>query len=108
MFLSIASVPTAILFDIIPHSNSWIVVSIIKLLRLVSYKPIFHMFKYFEKVSMSLTLIVQAIFLYYAAVHFFGCLFIHITTLGEGLDPLTTWEKRIPVRVPLPQEITAY
>jgi hypothetical protein len=53
---------------------------------------------------MMLVRIIRAILLYYAAVHFFGCIFIHISTFEEDFNPIDTWIRRIPNRHLLPQE----
>jgi hypothetical protein len=78
----------ALICDLIPGSTSQIEVSALKLLRIISYWPIFQFFKYFEKKAMMTIRIIQAIFLYYASVHLFGCLFIHMSTYEEYYDPL--------------------
>jgi hypothetical protein len=83
----IAILPIALIADAFENSNNIIPVSLLKLLRLAAFWPIFRMFKYFGKKAMSLFRIIQAIFFYYFFVHFFGCMFIHISTFEADYDP---------------------
>lgn len=102
--LALSLLPIALIADAIEGSHCQVAVSIFKLLRLLTFWPFLQMFEYFKKKSMYTARIIENVVYYYALVHFFACLFIHITTYEDGVDVRTTWL----IRVPVPQEDYAH
>lgn len=95
-------IPVCLIFDGYNESNSIIAISILKLLRIINYKNVFIILKFLERKSMKLIRILKAMLLYYASAHFFGCMFIHISTFHSNYERNDTWIKRIAVRETLP------